>query len=148
MNEQLLQFIIKAKRNTYADKNNQIESSRNGSVDFEYTENDYKYRDSYVGSKHFSGQEIVWNKDIPIWSMNYIGKVIDEPFSGDFLKNALKNNTNQMPYRGPEKYEEGDYVYLCNVDGGYDYFEGRELIFYKNKQIYELKFHGGIIDNV
>lgn len=141
----VLEFLIEAKRNTYAAKDNQVESSRIGSVDFEYVKGDYKYRDSYVGSKYFSGQEIVWIKDEPYWSMNYVGKVFNEPFSGDFLKEALKHNTIQMPYRGPEKYEEGDYIYICNVDGDFNWFEGRELIFYKDTQIYELKFHGGII---
>lgn len=145
MNKEILDFIIEAKRNTYAGKNNQVESSRDGSIDYEYIKGDYKYRDSYIGSNYFSGQEIVWVKDNPYWSMNYIGKVTDEPFSGDFLKEALRNNTEEMMYRGPKLYENGDYTYLCNVDGNPEWFEGRELIFYKNIQIYELKFHGGII---
>lgn len=145
MDKELLEFIVEAKRNTYADKNNQVESSRIGSIDFEYTKEKYKYRDSYVGSKFFSGQEIVWIEDVPIWSMNYVGKVTGEPFSGDFLKEALKNNSIDMPYRGPKLYEQGDYTYLCNVEGDPDWFEGRELIFYKNKQIYELKFNGGLL---
>lgn len=145
MDKQIIDFIIEAKRNTYADKNNQVESSRDGSIDFEYSKGDYKYRDSYVGSKYFSGQEIVWIKNVPCWSMNYVGKVIDEPFSGDFLKEALKNNDIDMPYRGPRLYENGDYTYLCNVEGDMDWFEGRELIFYNNKQIYELNFHGGVL---
>lgn len=68
------------------------------------------------------------------------------PFSGDFLKEALKRCTIDNPYRGPSKYEDGDYFYLCDVDGSFEWFEGRELIFYKNKQIYELKFLGGIIN--
>ena len=140
------EFIIKAKQNTYAGKNNQVESSRDGSIDYEYCEGDYKYRDSYVGSKYFSGQEIVWVKGKPYWSMNYVGKVFDEPFSGDFLKDALKKCTIETPYRGPALYEDGDYTYLCNVEGNFEWFEGRELIFFKNKQIYELKFHGGILD--
>lgn len=145
MDLEITNFIIEAKRNTYAGKNNQVGSSRNGSIDYEYVRDDYKYRDSYVGSNCFSGQEIVWIKDNPYWSMNYIGKVTDEPFSGDFLKEALRNNIEEMPYRGPKFYENGDYTYLCNVDGNPEWFEGRELIFYKNVQIYELKFHGGVI---
>ena len=146
MNKELLEFLIEAKRNTYAGKNNQVQSSRNGSVDFEYVKGDYKYRDSYVGSKYFSGQEIVWYKDEPCWSMNYVGRAFGEPFSGDFLKDALKHNNLDMPYRGPNKYEDNDYIYICNVDGDFKWFEGRELIFYRDRQIYELKFHGGLVE--
>lgn len=145
MNSEILDFIIEAKRNTYASKNNQVESSRNASVDFEYIKNDYKYHDSYVGSEFFSGQEVVYQNDIPVWSMNYVGKVFGEPFSGDFLKEALKRCSLDMPYRGPTLYEDKDYTYLCNVEGNFEWFEGREIIFFKNTQIYELKFHGGII---
>lgn len=145
MSNELIEFIIEAKRNTYAGKNNQVESSRKCSIDFEYVKNDYKYRDSYVGSKYFSGQEIVWQNNEPVWSMNYVGKVTDEPFSGDFLKEALKRCTYDMPYRGPALFEDGDYSYLCTAEGNYEWFEGREIIFFQNKQIYELKFHGGLI---
>lgn len=145
MNQEIIEFIIEAKRNTYAGKKNEVESSRIGSTDFEYCKGEYKYRDSYVGSKYFSGQEIVWENEKPIWSMNYIGKVTGEPFSGDFLKEALKNNSFEMPYRGPALFETDGYTYLCNVEGNMDWFEGRELIFYNNKQIYELKFHGGLL---
>lgn len=145
INKELLDFIIEAKRNTYAAKNNKVESSRLGSTDFEYCSGQYKYRDSYVGSKYFSGQEIVWENDVTVWSMNYIGKVFDEPFSGDFLKEALKNNSIDMPYRGPSLFEKDGYTYLCNVEGNPEWFDGRELIFYNNKQVYELKFHGGLV---
>ena len=145
MNKELIEFLIEAKCNTYAGKDNEVESSRVGSIDFEYAKGDYKYRDSYVGSKYFSGQEIVWIKDEPYWSMNYVGKVFDEPFSGDFLKDALKKCSIDRPYRGPALYEDDDYTYLCNFEGDFEWFEGRELIFYQNKQVYELKFHGGVI---
>lgn len=145
MNKEIIEFIIEAKRNTYAAKNNEVESSRIGSVDFEYCLGKYKYRDSYVGSTSFSGQEIVWENDIPVWSMNYIGEVTGEQFSGDFLKEALKNNSLEMPYRGPALFKKDDYTYLCNMEGNTDWFEGRELIFYQNIQIYELKFFGGVV---
>lgn len=145
MNNEILEFIVEAKRNTYASKDNRVESSRIGSIDFEYIKGNFKYRDSYVGSSYFSGQEIVWITDTPYWSMNYVGKVTGEPFSGDFLKEALKHNTLDMPYRGPKLYKHGDYTYICDVDGDCDWFEGRELMFYKDSQIYELRFNGGLL---
>ena len=45
------------------------------------------YYDTYLGTKKFAGEEAIWIKDIPYWSMNYIGRVIGANFSGDFLQN-------------------------------------------------------------
>ena len=97
MKKELTEFLLEAKRNTYASKKNEVESSRDGSIDYEYVKGDYRYRDSYVGSSYFSGQEIVWYKNKPYWSMNYIGRVFDDSFSGDFLKKVLKEATEDMP---------------------------------------------------
>ena len=77
--------------------------------------------------------------------MNYIGRVTGSPFSGDFLKEALLHVPERMPYRGPERYENGDYTYSCAVEGGYDWFRGEEEIRYRGEMIYECRFHGGLI---
>ena len=62
-------------------------SSRIKSHDLIYEEGDYMYYDTYLGTKKFAGEEAIWIKDIPYWSMNYIGRVIGANFSGDFLQN-------------------------------------------------------------
>lgn len=40
--------------------------------------------DSYLGGECFVGEEVVWLHDIPVWSMNYVGRVIGENFSDEF----------------------------------------------------------------
>lgn len=43
---------------------------------------------------------------IPIWSMNYVGRVVGEHFNGDFLKEVLCHVPEQQPFRGPEIYRK------------------------------------------
>ena len=140
------EFLVKAKKETYASKKGKINSSRVASHDYKYEEGQYSYLDSFVGSSHFSGEEIVYENNIPIWSMNYYGRVIGEHFDGDFLKEALKHIPLDKPYRGPENYIKGGYCYCNKVDGDIVFFQGYEVIFYQNQKIYECYYHGGMIE--
>lgn len=141
--DEFVSFLVEAKKNTYAAKTNKVEPSRKQSHDFVFEKDGYKYIDSFFGSSSFSGQELVYNNDIPIWSMNYYGVVLDDSFSGDFLKEALLQVNNQNPYRGLECYGYGDYQYHCSNNGSIEYFSGIEEIYYKGNKIYECLFHGG-----
>lgn len=146
MDEKLTQFLIRAKKATYAGKGSETASSRTASHDLVYEEDNLKYYDSYFGGDKFVGEEVMWINNIPYWSMNYAGHVTGENFSGDFLKRALLEVPQDKPFRGPLNYSEGDYVYTCIVDGDFEWFQGYETITYKNKEIYELFFHGSIIN--
>lgn len=138
-------FLIRAKRNTYAGKGQEIKSSRRASHDFSYEEKDYAYYDTYLGGNRFAGEEAVWHCGDPVWSMNYVGRILGDPFNADFLKEVLCLGTKEYPYRGPEIYMKGDYRYHCKVDGGFFWYQGYEEIFYLNKKIYECYFHGGAL---
>ncbi|MBQ7644229.1 MAG: hypothetical protein IJS84_04305, partial [Spirochaetales bacterium] len=100
----------------------------------------------YLGSGKFAGEEALYIKEKPYWSMNYIGRVTGENFSGDFLKEALLHVPFEKPFRGPEYYSNGDYTYHCDVDGDFEWFQGRETICHNGKEIYECYFHGGQIE--
>lgn len=142
----IVDFLLLAKRNTYAAKENQTKASRTGSHDYCYeNESGYAYYDTYLGGECFAGEEAVWYHEHPVWSMNYAGRVIGEHFSGDFLKEALLNVPEDKPFRGPEIYTKGDYHYHCSVTGELSWFQGQEKIFYRNRKIYECCFHGGVI---
>ena len=138
----LCDFLLRAKRSTYAAHAPETGSSRTASHDFLYEEGPWRYLDSYFGSSHFSGQETVWHREQPVWSMNYAGRVIAEPFSGDFLKEALLHGTPAEPYRGPHLYRHGDWTYTGRSQGQTDWFRGSECIYYQNNLVYELTFHG------
>lgn len=143
---EIINFLLLAKKNTYAASTSQTKSSRTNSHDFCYENNSgYAYYDSYLGGECFAGEEAVWLHDNPIWSMNYHGRVIGEHFNVDFLKEALMTVPEELPFRGPEIYTKGDYHYHCKVAGEFIWFQGYEEIFYQDKKIYECYFHGGTV---
>lgn len=47
--------------------------------------------------------------------MNYYGRVIEENFNGDFLKEALLQVDEELPFRGPLFYQKGEYLYLLRI---------------------------------
>ncbi|MBO7514997.1 MAG: hypothetical protein J6T47_05205 [Lachnospiraceae bacterium] len=146
MDKKIISFLIRAKQATYAGKGAETASSRVKSHDLVYKEGDRMYLDTYLGGVKFAGEEALWASDVPFWSMNYVGRVIGEPFSGDFLKEALLHVPEEKPFRGPEHYANGDYTYDCEVTGDFEWFQGRETICYKGNLIYECYFHGGSIE--
>lgn len=77
--------------------------------------------------------------------MNYAGRVTGDNFSGDFLKEALRSVTADKPFRGLDRYTNGEYAYTCEVSGDFDWFQGYETISYKGQIIYDCFFHGSII---
>lgn len=146
MDKLIINFLIEAKKNTYAAHGLEVASSRVNSHDLKYEKDDFLYYDSYLGNDKFSGSEALWIKNNPFWSMNYIGRVLDiENFSGDFLKEALLCVNKDYPFRGPYYYQNGDYEYLMTYSGKFDWFIGSEVIKFKNKVIYECNFHGGLL---
>lgn len=143
--DRIIEFLIKAKRATYAGKGAETESSRPRSHDLTYSDGDYMYYDTYLGGEMFVGEEALWIAGEPYWSMNYAGRVTGENFSGDFLKEALLRVPCENPFRGPEEYSCGDYLYKCEVDGDFQWFQGHERILFKGEEIYDCYFHGSII---
>ncbi|WP_426159347.1 DUF5680 domain-containing protein [Lacrimispora sp. 38-1] len=53
----------------------------------------------------------MWKKGKASYSMNYFGRNLDERFSSDFLKEVLGSAPRELPYRGPEFYQSGEYTY-------------------------------------
>ncbi len=139
----LTDFLVRAKRATYAAKSGSVAPSRPKSHDLAYQEGDYHYYDTYLGGQCFSGEEAVWIKGEPVWAMNYSGRTIGEGFSGDFLKEALMNVPREHPYRGPLCFQQGSHAYHAVIQGSFDWFSGVEEIFFEGRKVYECMFHGG-----
>lgn len=143
--DELIQFRLEANVNTYAAFMNEVDSTRLDSHDFRYENGPYTYHDTYVGGEQFAGEEAIWKNGKALYGMNYMGRVLGKSFSGNFLKDALRHADKKMPYRGPEYYEDGEYIYKCNVNGDFTWFQGYEEIFWKTEKVYECYFHGGIL---
>jgi len=143
--DEIINFRLKANINTYAGFMNEVDSTRLDSHDFRYEEGAYVYHDTYVGSQQFAGEEAVWKNGEAVYAMNYMGRVLKDTFSGNFLKEALRAADTAMPYRGPEYYQSGEYIYKCKVSGDFSWFQGYEEIFCNNEKVYECFFHGGLL---
>ncbi len=160
----LIDFRLEANRNTYAGFSNEVEASRPASHDYKYEKDGYTYIDTYVGGEIFAGEEAVFKTSSSsasvsgatsasssataskaLYAMNYCGRVLGENFSGDFLKEALRAATRELPYRGPEHYSSGEYTYTCKVTGDIAWFQGYEEIFHAGTKVYECFFHGGLM---
>jgi len=143
--KELNEFLIRAKRATYAGHGAETVSCRPSSHDLRYAEGELMYYDTYLGGELFSGEEALWRGETPLWCMNYTGRVIGENFSGDFLKEALYNPPGDFPLRGPGLYEKGGYTYRSEVNGSMEWFDGHEEILFDGVVIYECLFHGGAV---
>ena len=141
---ELIEFRLEANVNTYAAFMNEVQSTRLDSHDFRYQNGDYVYHDTYVGGEQFAGEEAVWKGGKSLYAMNYMGRVLGKDFSGNFLKDALRHADKKMPYRGPEYYQDGEYIYKSSVNGDFSWFQGYEEIFCRGEKVYECYFHGGL----
>ena len=153
MNKQLCDFLIEAKKQTYA--NEEVKkslSSRTGSHDYEYSNGNMLYHDTYFGGTNFMGEEVVYlSNETPIWGMNYYGVTLDDTLSEEVIDKILRpalmqvGKDNSLPLRGPKEFTTAEYKYTFEVSGTIDYFEGIESIYKNNQKVYVLKCHGGII---
>lgn len=153
-----IDFLIKAKKSTYAnDKIEKVNSSREGSADYNYEEiinnKKYTYHDTYFGGTRFMGEEVVYcDSNKPIWGMNYYGVTFDENLGEEAMDKALRPalmkvgiDKDIIPTRGPSKFENDGYIYSFKTTGTIEKFDGIEQIYKDNKLIYELQCSGGII---
>jgi len=151
LNFKLNNFLVLAKRATYATSGEGGERKlADGTKELIFKKGSYKYRDRYFGSNPFIGQEIIFYNRKPIWGMNYSGRIINNAIDTheiySFLKKALQKVTKSNPYRGPKTFSSGQWRYSCDVSGTVNNFSGCETIYCRRKKVYELFFHGGMID--
>lgn len=145
LDEKLLCFLHTSNLKGYAGNGILSTPSRPASKDFQYEEGNLKYIDTYVGGERFSGEEGIWVDNMPYWTMNYCGRLLDRQYNYDFLMEALRHVPKEQPYRGPVLYQKGNYLYHCHINGDFSWLQGYEEIFYERTKIYECYFHGGII---
>jgi hypothetical protein len=149
---QFVKFLCSAKRATYAaqDESSRVNPVLSGSRQLEYRVGALLYRDIYFGGDYFVGQETIYHKSDPIWGMSYAGGInegvnsSDAPGIYDFLKTALRCVPENSPFRGPESFIEGNFIYSNRILGYVARFSGSETILYQELPIYQLHYSGGI----
>ncbi|MFA6089341.1 MAG: DUF5680 domain-containing protein [Candidatus Woesearchaeota archaeon] len=151
--KELSEFLVRAKVKTYAGNGKEIKPERYGFRELEYKEGEFEYRDSYSGFYSAPGQEVVRFKGEPIWVMAYSGGMIKK-YQSDFefalktfdvLKDALKKVDSSKPFRGPENFSKGEFVYESKVVGDVTWFKGFEKVKFKGKVVFSQDYIGGLI---
>lgn len=155
--DELIHFLLHAKRRTYAGQRNEasVTPLLPGSKQLEYYEAPFLYRDIYFGMATFVGQETVYFRERPVWAMNYVGGVSPEVSERNevhriyaFLREALQLVTYERPYRGPQVYQADPYRYLDSSHGNITRFHGEEIIMHGAKRVYELRYSGVCLGNL
>ncbi|MEO9167527.1 MAG: DUF5680 domain-containing protein [Aestuariivirga sp.] len=146
----LLPFLIRAKRATYVGDGVKASPSRTASHDLTYEEGEWSYRDSYFGGTDFIGQEVVWHKGRPIWSMCYYGYILRADLitptqAGTIIKRALSLPQAQGRLLDNLTFEMDDFKYEITSQGDVTHFKGRETIHAANTLAYALDYFGGLI---
>ena len=142
---------MQSKISTYASTEEGREKKfDDGSVGFEIISNGYRYIDRFNGFNPFTGSEKIFGEGNELlWVFNYFGEILpngtDPKKIYSFLREAMRLITPEYPFRGPEFYENQNYRYENKQDGSLDHFHGIEKIFEKNKEVYVLYYHGGIL---
>lgn len=151
---ELSEFLVEAKRNGHISKESVYDKYvilEDNSREFIFNKEDYTYRDRYIGFKSFAGEEIVFLKQKPIWTMNYCGGIKDAAANSDevyaFLESAIREVPAKAPFRGPRFFAHGRFIYINHMEGNIERFNGTEFILFHGRRIYELNYHGGIINN-
>ncbi|MBS3156059.1 XRE family transcriptional regulator [Candidatus Woesearchaeota archaeon] len=135
---ELVRFLVKAKRGTYAGDGREIMPQRPGFKELEFSEGDWNYRDSYVGFFRAPGQEVVRFQGQPVWTMSYDGGMLPNfrdnvAFAKEtfvFLKRALSLCPEHIPFRGPYELRDREmkFQYINFPEGNVTDFRGSEHI--------------------
>ena len=153
-NKEFLDFLVKAKKGTYANGDaSKSPSSRLLSKDYHYEDGNFTYHDTYFGGVKFMSEEVVYYNDNILWGMNYYGVTLDSSLTEEVMDKVLRvalmkvgEDKDIIPVRGPKEFINEDYLYTFNVEGDMENFVGTEQIYKDYKLIYELKCHGGFIN--
>jgi hypothetical protein len=150
--QQLRQFLVKAKKATYAAGDAAIKTAEpDKSTTLIFEDGDFKYHDNYFGGEPFGGREVVFLHNKPVYIMTYYGWVDDSVTDSkevySVLQKALSLIPEDHPYRGPQEYRDGNLVYKNSSSGEIDRFSGHETICNAEwETLYEAKYIGGFVD--
>jgi len=149
--ERLEAFIITAKAATYSGNGKRVEPTRPGSTDLSYEDGDLLYRDSYFGSGDFIGEEVVWFRGEPVWAMNYYGYILvpeelSAEESGKVIKESLTALYSEGRFLSGFKHQTSLGIYIDTNVGDVSNFHGMEWTERGGKRLYELRYHGGLIE--
>ncbi|GAB3535545.1 DUF5680 domain-containing protein [Photobacterium alginatilyticum] len=148
--QELHDFIVKAKANSYVGRAPKCLSYRPGSNDILFQLGSFKYLDSYFGGTDFLGQEVVYFDDVPVWVMNYYGKILcpeiyDAGKAGNVILESLALLYESGHFLGDSSHETELGIYHDTNEGDVASFSGYEWIDFQGCKVYDLTYHGGMV---
>lgn len=152
--EELSVFLVRAKLATHAALGDVCTPCPllPGTHQFEYAEGEFLYRDVFAGCAYFVGQELVYERHHPAWSMCYAGGAIpgsthhmqvDDIYA--FLRHALRQLLPEAPFRGPPLVVRGALRYRNEFSGDLARFHGNETIVCRDHPVFESHYAGGML---
>ena len=148
--EGLRQFLLESNRAGYAggDEKKWIKEA-DGSTTIPFVKGKWRSHDNFFGGEPYGGRTVVFYEEKAVWMMVYYGWVM-EGVNPDLvygvLRGALMRMPEEYPYRGPQEYEQGEFVYRNKWEGGLNKFSGEETIKQGEKLIYKADYRGGEVD--
>lgn len=148
--EGLRQFLVDSNRAGYAggDEKKWIKEP-DGSTRIPYEKGDWRSDDHFYGGEPYVGMTVVFHEKLPVWGMIYYGWVVEGVKTDSvygLLRGALMQMPEEHPYRGPQEYSQGEFVYRNKWEGELDRFSGEETIEQAGKLIYKADYRGGEVD--
>jgi len=156
MTEDLCGFLVRSKHKGYAGADDAATVERpllEGSLQLDFSDGPWPYRDLYFGMKTFTGIETVWRAGRPVWSMAYAGGMTSDAADMGavyaFLRAALRAMQDVFPVRGPARFDDptgkAGWSYRMSADGDVSRFTGEEEILLGTGRVYGLRFAGGLV---
>jgi Domain of unknown function (DUF5680) len=150
LDESVLAFIVRAKANTWNSDGSASLAYRPGSHDLQYHEGDRAYLDSYFGSTEFVGQEVVWERNTPLWVMNYHGRILrPDDYDGARAGATSQYGRGRMyetgTFMGDHSFTYGHVIFRVESTGSADAFTGLESHEIEGVTVYHFRFHGGSV---
>ncbi|MCL5439013.1 MAG: DUF5680 domain-containing protein [Patescibacteria group bacterium] len=143
----LVGFLIRSKKEGYALGSKNIIREKDGSYSTRFKEGDFDFHDNWFGGEPFGGREVVKFKEKPYWMMVYYGAdLTGKELVIPTLIKALSNMPIDFPARGPQVFEEGQFRYENEWEGGIEQFSGEEQILSNGERMYSAKYMGGLVD--
>ena len=144
----LEKFLLLARTKTYAAATGKASSLLPGSVQYEYAQGDFTYRDIYyLGNGLFPGLEMVFYHDEPVWGMSYFGDFsqMTEEQIDKILRHALVDQWETARTYKTVKKDYGEFAYSCRGTGSLDELSGVEEIEIDGRRVYFFSYAGGYI---
>jgi hypothetical protein len=141
------EFLSQCRTKTYASG---AEGQKvDGGTKYSIKEDDLEYRDIYYDQTWvFEGQEIIFKKEKPVWSMSYRGSAVEGSDRNEvfgFLQKILREHSDEVRLPGNKKYDDGDWRYEDKCEGNFNEFSGEEKIYKNRELVYWMKYFGGEI---